>query len=58
MLHYVKFVRAHYASGPQAAERIQDAAAMLREAGRNTKTRPWIVFADAIEEALRSGPID
>jgi hypothetical protein len=56
VLHYVRFVRAHSASGPEAAKRIQDAAAMLRDAGKNTNTRPWIVFADAIEEALRSGP--
>jgi hypothetical protein len=55
VLHYVRFVREHYASGPEAAQRIQDVAAMLREAGQNTKTRPWVVFADAIEEALRSG---
>ena len=57
VLHYVKFVRSHFASASEGAERIQDAAAMLRDAGRNTNTRPWIVFADAIEEALRPGPI-
>jgi histone acetyltransferase (RNA polymerase elongator complex component) len=58
VLHYVKFVRSQFASGPEGVKRVQEAAAMLREAGRNTNTRPWIVFADAIEEALRTGPID
>jgi hypothetical protein len=58
VLHYVKFVRSQFASGPEGVKRIQDAAAMLRDAGKNTKTRPLIVFADAIEEALRPGPIN
>jgi hypothetical protein len=49
-LHAVRFVRQHYASGPDSVKRIKDITSMLREAGKNTETRSLVAFADAIEK--------
>lgn len=48
-LHALRFVRRHYASGPDAATRMQDITAMLKEAATNTNAPFLGALASAIE---------
>jgi hypothetical protein len=56
-LHYVRMVRRIWASSPEAAKRIKDTTDALRLAGKNANRKALVVFADAIDEAWKSGPI-
>ena len=54
-LQAIKYIRQHYASGPEGARLVKEITTSLREVGENLGVKLYVNVAEAIDRSLVGG---